>query len=641
MTLKSPFGNSLRTQLLFSHLTLVGLMVLALLGAVIGFLQLGHSVDRILKDNYQSVRAAQDMKETLERIDSSATFFLAGQKEKAWQQYSENKPRFEEAYRQEAGNITEQGEQSIADDIGRLYSLYHTSVEHLLFANPPLRTEDARSYYFQTLAPSFLQLKQRAQDVLELNQGAIVRADEHAKTEARQDAIIGVLTTGVAVVLALTLAWRLIGTIMTPLVSLTRQAEEIGAGHLDQRIEVQREDEIGLLARTFNEMAERLRAARRLEEERLRRAEQMSDAALANLYDPVVVTDAASRVVHLNRAAEGLFGPAERARNRPASEVVRDRRLTEAIDRAVSQEQTSAEEGAAALISFHIADGAEARVYRLRATPMRDDSGAHLGAVAVLEDVTYQQEVDRLKTEFIGVASHELRTPVTSLLLGVQLLEEGAVGVVTELQKEVIYALRQDLTRLEHMMRDLLDLTRLEAGSTPPRFEVTSPSELIEAAIQGIRSSAKAKGVKLLQAIIPGLPEVRADRSQIGRVLMNLLSNAVRHTPRGGQVCLGAESASHNAVRFFVTDTGTGIPVEYLNRIFERFVQVPGATRGGAGLGLSIAHALIRAHGGEIHAESALGKGSRFEFTLPIAEEETTDTNLDKEPPIAASGDTK
>jgi PAS domain S-box-containing protein len=608
--------RNLRTQLLVSHLVLSLLMVVVMVGAVVNFFRLGRSIDRILEDNYKSVVAAQNMKETLERQDSAATFFLAGQVQKARDQYRANWPLFRDAWQIEAHNITEVGEQQIADDIGQQFLAYRRAVERLLYADPPMPTQQAGDYYFNTLEPAFLRLKQRAQDVLDLNQAAILRADERARAEARRASYTSIGVTAGAVVLALILVPWTVRAALTPLRSLSRQAEEIGVGHLNQRIELHRTDEIGALATAFNRMAEKLREARRLEEERLHRAERMSDAALESLYDPVFVTDAAGWIVHLNPAAEGLFGPVEKAISRPVAQVVQDPRIVEAVERAIHQERVSAAEGEAGFVTRQT--GEAQRTYRLRASPMRDEEGNLLGAVTVLEDITHLRELDRLKTEFIGVASHELRTPVTSLLLSVQLLEEGAVGALTPEQKAVIAAQHEDLERLERMMRDLLDITRLEAGVTPPRFAIVAPKELLEAAAQAVDAQAQAKGVTLREEAGERLPSVRADRNQITRVLVNLLNNAVRHTPKGGRVTVRA-LPDGDRVRFQVQDTGMGIPPEYLPRIFERFVQVPGATRGGAGLGLSIAQTILRAHGGEIKAESAPGNGATFTFTLPQA----------------------
>ena len=642
--------QSLRTQLLWSHLALVGLMAVLMLGAVFNFFRLGRSIDRILKDNYKSVVAAQNMKESLERQDSATTFFLAGQKEKARKQYDANWPIFQKALEIEANNVTERGEQQLSDDIAARYKSYRADIERLMSGK--LAEKDARSFYFRVLEPQFVGLKTRAQDVLDLNQRAIERADERAKTEARRASLIGLILTAGALALAVAFAHRAINSALTPLLALSQGAEEIGAGHLNRRIELHRSDEIGTLAQSFNMMAEKLREARKLEQQRLHRAQKMSDAALESLYDPVIVTDATGSVVHLNRAAQTVFGSAERASGLPIAQVVNEPRIALAVERAAREEQISAQEDD--FVSLQV-DGTE-RAYRLRATPMRDDDGAKLGAALVLEDVTHLRELDRLKTEFIGVASHELRTPVTSLSLSSQLLEEGVGGTLTPVQAEIVAAQREDLARLDLLMRDLLDITRLESGVTPPRFESVAPQELVEAAFNAVASQAQSNLVKLTTEIAEGLPNVRADRSQINRVLVNLLNNAIRHTEAGGEVRiltspglslvlrgdeLSATGEANNsmdtaaprsplldkegtgavsgAVAFTITDTGSGIPAENLPHIFERFVQVPDATRGGAGLGLSIAQTIIKAHDSEITVESELGKGSTFSFGLPVA----------------------
>lgn len=198
--------QSLKTQLLTSHLILVALMVVVMTGAIISFLRLGRSIDRIFRDNYKSVVTAQNMKDALERMDSSALFLLAGQTRRARSQYETNEKKFARAYYIEAHNITEPGEQEMADDIGRMFAEYQKSIEKLLYANPPMQTQNARTYYFKMLEPTFVRLKSRAQDVLDINQAAIVRADERAKAEARRSSLISVAVTIGALLLAVFLA---------------------------------------------------------------------------------------------------------------------------------------------------------------------------------------------------------------------------------------------------------------------------------------------------------------------------------------------------------------------------------------------------------------------------------------------------
>jgi len=406
----------------------------------------------------------------------------------------------------------------------------------------------------------------------------------------------------------------LAGRLLSPLQLLTSKAEAIGAGNLEERIDWNRTDEFGALGKAFNSMAEKLLVERKNEQYRLQRAQKMSDQALESLYDPVIVTNSKGYITHLNKAAEALFGPSPEAPRQPIIAHLGDQLIMRAINKTLDLGESETSEEQVPLIPITV-NGID-RTYRLRVTNIKSDDGKTLGAVAVMEDITHLKELDRLKTEFIGVASHEMRTPVASLLISAQLLDEGALGELTPSQKEVVALQKQDLNRLDRLMKELLDITKLQAGTSESDLRPTQCEELVEEAVSATRSVAKQKGVELSVATAPDLQPVKADRSQIERVLINLISNAIRHTRSGGHVKIRAEGGG-DQVTFSVEDTGEGIPKEYLDKIFDRFVQVPGATGGGAGLGLSIAYKIVKAHGGKIWAESTLGEGSAFHFTLP------------------------
>src|SRR6185369_14253134 len=235
----------------------------------------------------------------------------------------------------------------------------------------------------------------------------------------------------------------------------------------------------------------------------------------------------------------------------------------------------------------------------------------------LLEDITHLREIDRLKSEFIATASHELRTPLTSVQMGVHLLLERAVGELNDKQIEVLSACREDCERLDKLMRDLLDLSRIEAGENQPQLRALNLRELIAKEVEELRPQVEAKGLILQVDLAPDLPAVVADPAQIARVITNLVVNAIRYTKQGEIRINAARRGRYVAVS--VADTGIGIPTEYLPHIFEKFVQVPGAPTGGAGLGLAISRLIVEGHGGQISAQSEPEKGSTFTFTLPIA----------------------
>ena len=230
-----------------------------------------------------------------------------------------------------------------------------------------------------------------------------------------------------------------------------------------------------------------------------------------------------------------------------------------------------AAEGEAALVPVKLA-GSE-RSYRLRATPMRDEEGRLLGAVALLEDVTALREVDRLKTQFISVASDKLRAPLNSLQMALHAVVEGYTGDLSEPQMDMLRDAREHAEQLEELMNDLLELAEIESGTRHLSLEPFRPVELLRPSIERHRPAADCKHVKLESQIWPDLPRVLADKVAVGRILDNLLSNAIRHSGHNGQVVVSAVERDH---RLFtsVKDTGEGIPEEYLSTLFSRFVQV-------------------------------------------------------------------
>jgi signal transduction histidine kinase len=205
--------------------------------------------------------------------------------------------------------------------------------------------------------------------------------------------------------------------------------------------------------------------------------------------------------------------------------------------------------------------------------------------------------------------------------MGVHLLLEGAVGELNDKQTEVLSACREDCERLDKLMRDLLDFSRIEAGESQPELKTVRTREFILNATDELRPQVGSKGLVFRVLVPVGLPDVRIDPSQIERVLANLVVNAIRYTKQG-EITIGAGTRG-NFVAVSVSDTGTGIPQEYLPHLFDKFVQVPGAATGGAGLGLAISRLIVEAHGGQISVQSQLDHGSTFTFTLPVWPQES------------------
>ena len=619
---------NIRTKLFIGYLIFTATLVILGVWSAWHLREMGGVSRNIIANNYDSTVAAQDMRDSLERQSSAALFALLGQQERALAQLTEYRRRFDASFQRAANNITEPGEADIIEAIRRDRDEYYRNVDAFFTAVRALRgsalpvpdhlregSHDA-SEHFLRLEPLVNRLREDCDNLLQINQLAMVAKSEAAAGVAQQWFLTTLGIAAFLVVVGLAFAVLLAKRIVSPLRELTETAARIAAGDLDAKARVDSHDEVGILAAGFNTMAERIRQLRRSDLGKLVVAQQTTEAAIDSLYDPVIITDAAGAVTKLNPAAEELFGTEAANVGKPVGEIARDSRIPVAVSEALSSQRPVAGEGAASVLPLDVA-GAE-RAFRLRTTPMRDEDGRLLGAVTLLEDITHLREIDRLKSEFIATASHELRTPLTSVQMSVHLLLEGAAGTLALKQQELLQACKEDCERLERLMRDLLDLSRIEAGKSAPQLAPVRVSDLVSASTEGLRPQVEAKGLSFVSDVPAQLPFVFADRGQIERVITNLVSNAVRHTDRGGEIRLSAvQRQGHVAIS--VKDTGHGIPPEYLAHIFEKFVRVPDAPSGDAGLGLAISKRIVEAHGGKIVVQSEIGRGTVFTFTLPVA----------------------
>jgi len=264
--------------------------------------------------------------------------------------------------------------------------------------------------------------------------------------------------------------------------------------------------------------------------------------------------------------------------------------------------------------------------FRPRQAQIVDEQGNIQGIVTLLQDVTRFKDLDRMKSEFIATVSHELRTPLTSLSMGIDILSQGVVGAVNQRQRELLAAAKDDSERLRKLVRDLLDLSKLESGKYEMKKEFVDFRRLVAEAIRPLRLLFEEKQIQLKFDVPERLPALFADSHQLIWVVTNLLSNALRFTDTGGSVHLIAEE-EEDRLLVTVSDTGHGIPREHQETVFDKFVQVKNPTEttpGSVGLGLAIAREVVEAHGGRIWLESTVGVGSTFYFTLPAGNQSET-----------------
>ncbi len=569
---------------------------------------LGESIDVILRENYRSVVACQEMKESLERMDSGAVFVLLGAEQKGNDQIAQNETRFEKALQVELGNITLPGEGEKAALLSQLFQQYRSDIK--VMGNPAFGREARRKAYFDVLHPSFQRIKDTSDDILRINQENMVAMDARARRQAlsvrRQMYLLLLAATLVAGgFLFLTGKW-----ILHPITKLTHSAKEIQKGNLDLVVPSTSRDEIGQLSAAFNEMAASLREFRRSDQAKMLRIQRSTRQAFDSLPDAIAVIDPEGIVEVATEAAGEAFGLKANVRLR---ELVQPW-IADLFDEALVSGRIAEPKGNFAVVQRFLRN--QERFYRPQAVPILDAGKDPAGVVMVFQDVTQQRLQEEMKRGVIATVSHQLKTPLTSIRMAIHLLLEEKIGGLNPKQADLLATAGEDAARIHTIVEELLDIGRMESGKVRMDFHPISPLNMVLEGLEPYRSAARDQGVTLAVDLKDDLPEVWADRTRIAHVFANLLSNALKYTPPGGKVSISAK-AEESAVRFQVADTGVGIPDRYLPRIFEQFFRVPDQGSGtGAGLGLAIVKEIVEAHGGTVGVESREGAGSTFLFSL-------------------------
>jgi NtrC-family two-component system sensor histidine kinase KinB len=610
-----PPLTGLRTKLWFGFGGLLIILLVVSATSVVVLTRYSETIEQLYHENYDSVRYCDVMKRSLDQLNTQALNLLwSGSSVSAPVSRNDDVQRFSDNLGFELGNTTLPGEVDCAHELLAEWKHYNHVWNH--FDAP---AADRSAVYKGEMLDSFGRLKQLTQQISDMNMANILSVDGQVKrtlTEVRAAVLILVLAGTVA---SSAFIGGIGASILRSVRSLTGSAREIECGNLDLVVNVNSRDEIGQLAQAFNSMADKLREFRKSDHDRLLRAQLTTQLAIDSLPDAVCVISPDGNIDISNRTAEHHFGIS------PGINVtsLNLRWLTELWQRVLTERLAFETEGYRDAI--HLFENQEERFLLPRAVPIFSAGGELIGITVILVDVTRLHHADELKSGLVSTVSHELRTPLTSIRMGVLMLSEEKLGTLTDRQRRSLNAVRDDSDRLHRIIENLLSIGRIEAGGDRFHARRITAREIVNPAVDSVRSAMAEKGIHLSIDMPEQLPEVMADPSCIELALGNLLSNALKFTPAGGAVHIAVQ-CDGNALQFDVTDTGPGIPAEHAARIFQRFYRIPREEGPvGAGLGLAISKEIVEAHGGRIWFKSDTA-GSAFSFTIPVASQEPSST---------------
>ena len=412
------------------------------------------------------------------------------------------------------------------------------------------------------------------------------------------------LVAFVALLVGYYLAYR----IAMPVGRIARLAQDIARGDFDRRLPVVDRAGLGRLSEAINELARN--SAQRVTEitaDRNRLA-----AIFAGMVEGVIDVDEQQKILHINEAAAGLLGlNPKHCLNRPIWEEIRVQEITRALDQAMGSRDV-------VKTQMRLSRESDELVVDIYAASLSTSAGRPIGAVIVLNDITELEKLERVRTDFVANASHELKTPITAI----RALAETLLGdeqIDPETVRRFLERIHLQSMRLSQLISDLMALSRLESRESGMEFGPVNMGDVVRRAVQSVDQARESKKQKILLDLPADKVIVTGDYQNLSQLADNLVDNAVKYTPEKGEIRVGLKRQGEQVV-LTVEDNGIGISPQYQQRVFERFYRVDKArsqSLGGTGLGLSIVKNIAEKHGGGVRLESQLGRGSRFIVTLP------------------------
>ena len=560
----------------------VGLLFLMIiiLSALSGWYinQLKKDTNNILAANYNTLQYSRNMLLALEEINSDPLAYNV----------------FEKHLEKQKRNVTEPGEKEATENIA----------VHFKF----LKKQPDNAGLLSSIRKDIAELMQLNMVAIE-HKSSI--ADETAKSAIAIISAAGMLCFIIAFILMVNLP----SNIANPIQILTTSIRQIANENYKERVHFQSNSEFGQLANSFNVMAEKLQEYSESKLEKIIRGKRRIETLIDNMHDPVIGIDENRKVLFVNDEALKITGL---QKEKFVGELIQDVAVHNDLIRDIIKEIIDENSKVSDIMKIY-ADGKESyfekEIVDINVIPTGEKEHRFIGQVIMLRNITPFKELDLAKTHFLGTVSHEFKTPISSIQMGLQLLENNKIGNLNDEQKNLVKGIKEDSDRLLKITGELLNITQVESGSLQLNLQNSDVHTILDYALNANKAAADQKNISFRTKVEFGAESVWADSEKTAWILNNLISNAVRYSYENSIININI-TKENNKVKFAVADSGIGIEEKYISRIFDRYFRIPGSRKEGTGLGLTISKQFAEAQGGAIYVESEYGAGSEFSFTL-------------------------
>lgn len=547
------------------------LLVIILLGvfSARNINQMKRATENILADNYNSVRYAQRMQGALYEYHKDSLSLET----------------FKENLHLQTLNITEPYEKEVSATLVQQFQWFEKDPS----------------------PENFIALSETINNIILVNVSAIYNKAEIANSTANEALIWIIVLAVVSAIVAVVMLIRFPKAFSRPIKELTEGIIEVSNQNYDNRLNFSSKSEFGKVAESFNSMAEQLAMFRKSSVAKIMATKRYLEIVINSIDEPIIGLDNNKTVLFANNAATTILNIShDKIVGISALDVSLNNDLFRRLIRGLEQSEAKDE-------PLKIYSNNKESYFQVHYTTASDQ----LGTIIQLSNVTEYKELDNAKTNFISIISHELKTPISAILMSVKLLEDKRIGEMNDEQSSLSQSIRENSDRLLNITSELLKMTQVETGKLQLSPKVTKPIELINYAVNATRVLAEKFGCNVEVEYPEKLPKLFIDSEKIAWVITNLLSNAIHHSNENARIIIGAYQIE-NMIEIYVQDFGKGIDPRYHKSIFDRYFRVPGTKIQGSGLGLAISKDFVESHGGIIRIESEVGQGSKFVVSFKI-----------------------
>lgn len=606
--------NSLKKKFTVIYITLVIIIIAVGVVSTFNIYTLRKSINGLITNNYKSIDMSNNMINCIDNQDKAILIYLQGNKEEALNLFHTSDDEFYKWFYIEKSNITESGEEELVNEISLQYIEFSKLFSSLQDYNNGANHDELVEIYKERIAPQIILIKEKLKDLSDLNEKVMFNKKSNLKNSAELSTYLIILVSVVGAIFGGTISMFFTNRYFNPIHLLLNAIKSVKEGNLNKQAPVIYNDEIGLLAKEFNNMTNRLYEFEKSTKGDLMSEKNRSISIIKSISDPIIVLDDKFRIKFINNEGENFFNIEEKdIVDKSFLEAINISEIYDYVIEVINNDDENREK------LIEITKNNKKYFFNITATIIKGSKKKINEVVVLFKNITGLKELEMVKVNFIGTISHELKTPLTSIMMGVGLISNSDIGSLNKKQEDILEAIKEDVQRLNDLVSNLLKISQIQSNRASFNIKYNDINDLIYECVENFLTQAHEKGIDLSLELEERLPHVMIDEEKIKWVLNNLISNAIRYTEKGSVKLFGY--IKENYIFISVIDTGRGIPQNYLEKVFERFVRVEGfeIPEESTGLGLSIAKEIVDMHEGKIWCESRVGFGSKFTFTIPIA----------------------